>query len=136
MFLVLPAAHPLSEQFFLRMEMLQEEPFVTLPPEYEGRRYLEALCSQAGFTPRIGIECLQHHIPAMVEKGFGIAVFPEHAVRSGRLPDNLRIVPIVNEYSHRVIYLLRQKEKHLQPAAQTYLNYLAEILPLKLLQEN
>ena len=124
MFLGLRPDHPLAGRFYLHLEMLCHESFVTLPEGYEGRKQLKKLCEAAGFEPEIGMECLQHHIPAMVEKGFGIGVFPENAVRSGMLPDSLKLIPIVDDFSHRSIFLLGEKQKLTSAAAGTFMTYL------------
>ena len=123
MYLVTNQSHPLGSRLFVSLEDLKDESFVALPSSYYGRRFLEQLCARAGFQPQVSLECFQHHIPSMVATGMGIALFPECTVRSGSLPGTLRIIPLINEFSRRSIYLLTRQSPHADVACE-YLSYL------------
>ena len=54
--LVVPDDHPLAGRKRVRLAEAAGELFVTLEPGYGLRRITDALCAEAGFTPRIAFE--------------------------------------------------------------------------------
>lgn len=129
MFLIVNSADPLAGRFFFRLEDLKDAPFITLPEGCYGRRALSELCRKAGFKPRISIECYQHHIADMVRSGLGVALMPESTIRSGVLPKDLKIIPLIDDYSCRDLYLLQDKRRPGSAAAEVFLQYLSALLP-------
>jgi DNA-binding transcriptional LysR family regulator len=75
--LVVPDDHPLAARRRVRLAEAADEPFVTMEPGYGMRRILEALCVQAGFTPRIAFEGEEvETIRGLVAAGLGVALLP------------------------------------------------------------
>lgn len=54
--LVVPDDHPLAARKRIRLAEAAGELFVTLEPGYGLRRITDALCAEAGFTPRVAFE--------------------------------------------------------------------------------
>ncbi|WP_237320968.1 LysR family transcriptional regulator [Streptomyces sp. JJ36] len=79
--LVVPDDHRLASRRRIRLAEAAEEPFVTLEPGYGMRRILEALCTQAGFRPRIAFEGEEAEtIRGLVAAGLGVALLPPPAI--------------------------------------------------------
>lgn len=79
--LVVPDDHPLAARRRVRLAEAADEPFVTMEPGYGMRRILEALCAQAGFTPRIAFEGEEAEtIRGLVAAGLGVALLPPPSI--------------------------------------------------------
>jgi DNA-binding transcriptional LysR family regulator len=79
--LVVPDDHRLAVRKRVRLAEAADEPFVTLEPGYGMRRILEALCAQAGFSPRIAFEGEEAEtIRGLVAAGLGVALLPPPAI--------------------------------------------------------
>lgn len=79
--LVVPADHRLASRKRVRLAEAADEPFVTLEPGYGLRRLTDALCAEAGFTPRIAFEGEEAEtLRGLVAAGLGVAVLPPPAV--------------------------------------------------------
>ncbi|WP_181768867.1 LysR family transcriptional regulator [Streptomyces albidus (ex Kaewkla and Franco 2022)] len=79
--LVVPDDHPLASRRRVRLSEAADEHFVTLERGYGMRRILEALCAEAGFTPRVAFEGEEAEtIRGLVAAGLGVALLPPPAV--------------------------------------------------------
>jgi DNA-binding transcriptional LysR family regulator len=79
--LVVPAAHRLAGRRRVRLAEAAADPFVTLEPGYGLRRITDALCAEAGFTPRIAFEGEEAEtLRGLVAAGLGVALLPPPAV--------------------------------------------------------
>ncbi|MGW3264594.1 LysR family transcriptional regulator [Streptomyces sp. NPDC001056] len=79
--LVVPADHPLAGRRRIRLAEAAEENFVTLEPGYGLRRITDALCREAGFTPRIAFEGEEAEtLRGLVAAGLGVALLPPPTV--------------------------------------------------------
>lgn len=79
--LVVPDDHPLAARRRVRLAEAAGEHFVTLERGYGMRRILDALCAEAGFTPRIAFEGEEAEtIRGLVAAGLGVALLPPPAV--------------------------------------------------------
>jgi DNA-binding transcriptional LysR family regulator len=75
--LVVPADHRLAERRRIRLGEAADELFVTLEPGYGLRRITDALCAEAGFTPRIAFEGEEAEtLRGLVAAGLGVALLP------------------------------------------------------------
>ena len=69
--------HPLAQRESVRVGALRDEPFVTLTHASRLRHVLEAICAQAGFTPRIAAETTDLAVMVMLAaEGVGVALLP------------------------------------------------------------
>jgi DNA-binding transcriptional LysR family regulator len=79
--LVVPVDHRLAGRQRVRLREVAEEAFVTLEPGYGLRRITDALCAEAGFTPRISFEGEESEtLRGLVAAGLGVAVLPPATV--------------------------------------------------------
>ncbi|MEK8171222.1 LysR substrate-binding domain-containing protein [Streptomyces sp. M19] len=79
--LVVPDDHPLAARKRVRLAEAATELFVTLEPGYGLRRITDALCAEAGFTPRIAFEGEEAEtLRGLVAAGLGVALLPPPAV--------------------------------------------------------
>ncbi|MQY15902.1 HTH-type transcriptional regulator GltC [Streptomyces sp. RB5] len=79
--LVVPDDHRLAGRKRVRLAEAAEEAFVTLEPGYGLRRMTDALCAQAGFTPRVAFEGEEAEtLRGLVAAGLGVALLPPPAV--------------------------------------------------------
>ncbi|MFJ2636919.1 LysR family transcriptional regulator [Streptomyces sp. NPDC087422] len=79
--LVVPAGHRLAGRKRVRLAEAAGEAFVTLEPGFGLRRITDALCAEAGFTPRVAFEGEEAEtLRGLVAAGLGVAVLPPPAV--------------------------------------------------------
>ncbi|EXU66843.1 LysR family transcriptional regulator [Streptomyces sp. PRh5] len=79
--LVVPDDHRLAGRRRVRLAEAASELFVTLEPGYGLRRITDALCAEAGFTPRIAFEGEEAEtLRGLVAAGLGVALLPPPAV--------------------------------------------------------
>ena len=75
--LVVPAEHRLAGRQRVRLAEVSGDAFVMLEPGYGLRRITDALCVEAGFTPRVSFEGEESEtLRGMVAAGLGVAVLP------------------------------------------------------------
>ncbi|MGW2562979.1 LysR family transcriptional regulator [Streptomyces sp. NPDC001514] len=79
--LVVPDDHRLATRKRIRLAEAADETFVTLEPGYGLRRITDALCAEAGFTPRVAFEGEEAEtLRGLVAAGLGVALLPPPAV--------------------------------------------------------
>ncbi|MGW2325243.1 LysR family transcriptional regulator [Streptomyces sp. NPDC001700] len=79
--LVVPYDHRLAGRRRVRLAEASAELFVTLEPGYGLRRITDALCAEAGFTPKIAFEGEEAEtLRGLVAAGLGVALLPPPAV--------------------------------------------------------
>jgi DNA-binding transcriptional LysR family regulator len=81
---VLSRNHPLAKRRKIEIRELAEERFVLNDRKYSSPTFdkVIALCSEAGFSPRIGaMASVSSGVLALVEAGEGVAILPEGAMR-------------------------------------------------------
>ncbi|WP_182456843.1 LysR family transcriptional regulator [Streptacidiphilus sp. P02-A3a] len=75
--LVVPAEHRLAGRQRVRLGEVSGDAFVMLAPGYGLRRIADALCAEAGFTPRVSFEGEEAEtLRGLVAAGLGVAVLP------------------------------------------------------------
>ncbi|AWI30621.1 LysR family transcriptional regulator [Streptomyces tirandamycinicus] len=79
--LVVPDDHRLAGRKRIRLAEAADETFVTLEPGYGLRRITDALCAEAGFSPRVAFEGEEAEtLRGLVAAGLGVALLPPPAV--------------------------------------------------------
>ncbi|MER7814140.1 LysR family transcriptional regulator [Streptomyces sp. NPDC096153] len=79
--LVVPDDHRLATRKRIRLAEAADEAFVTLEPGYGLRRITDALCAEAGFSPRVAFEGEEAEtLRGLVAAGLGVALLPPPAV--------------------------------------------------------
>ncbi len=75
--LAVPSSNPISSKHQIEMRALKEESFISFSPDHSLRNITNDLCSQAGFSPNIVIECNDpFYIREYVKMGMGISLVP------------------------------------------------------------
>ncbi|MFI9028490.1 LysR substrate-binding domain-containing protein [Streptomyces sp. NPDC053560] len=75
--LVVPDDHPLAVRKRIRLAEAADELFVTLEPGFGLRRITDALCAEAGFTPKVAFEGEEAEtLRGLVAAGLGVALLP------------------------------------------------------------
>lgn len=75
--LVVPDGHRLAARRRVRLAEAADDLFVTLEPGYGLRRITDALCREAGFTPRIAFEGEEAEtLRGLVAAGLGVSLLP------------------------------------------------------------
>ena len=111
--------HPLAQRESVRVGALRDEPFVTLTHASRLRHVLEAICGQAGFTPRIAAETTDLAVMVMLAaEGVGVALLP----RSG-LDGAEGVVPL--DVTHPSVdrrIVLVWRADYVPPAARAFIS--------------
>ncbi|MET0794819.1 MAG: LysR substrate-binding domain-containing protein [Polyangiaceae bacterium] len=118
--IVLPDDHPLASRRTIPLAALAQEPFVMFP-RARGPAFFDqlmALCSAAGFTPRIVQEAPQLDIISMVAAGFGVSIMPS-SMRNFRRP-GLSFRAIVG--APEVELLIVWRHQNLSPALHKFVD--------------
>jgi len=75
--LAVPPDHRLAGRTEVRLAEAAAEPFILLRPGYGLRDTTEALCAEAGFTPKVGFEGEEvETLRGLVTAGLGVALLP------------------------------------------------------------
>jgi DNA-binding transcriptional LysR family regulator len=118
--LVVSADHRLAGRRRVRLEEVAEDPFVSLEPGYGLRRITDALCAQAGFTPRISFEGEEAEtLRGLVAAGLGVAVLPPASVPR---PDVVELA-ISSPAARRELALVWSSVRPLPPPAVAFRDY-------------
>jgi len=123
--LVVHPQHPLATRSSVPLSVLRHEPVVTLTQASRLRGILEAVCRQAGFTPRIVAETSDLNIVVqLVAEGVGVALMP----RSGREDvTDVVAIPITRPTIDRRIILVWRRGTT-PPAARAFVTLAREQL--------
>lgn len=74
----LPENHPLAQQSAIDITQLRKEPFVTMTAIHSDWTFLQRLCREAGFTPRVVREAVEPQtVLALVSIGFGLTLIAD-----------------------------------------------------------
>jgi len=128
--LVVPADHRLAGRQRVRLRDVAGDAFVTLEPGYGLRRITDALCAEAGFTPRISFEGEESEtLRGLVAAGLGVAVLPPATVAR---PDVAEL-QLSSPGARREIALAWVTGRPLTPPAEAFRGYVLSVrgqLPL------
>ena len=128
--LVVPADHRLAGRQRVRLSEVARDPFVTLEPGYGLRRITDALCAEAGFSPRISFEGEESEtLRGLVAAGLGVAVLPPATVAR---PDVAEL-QLSSPGARREIALTWVTGRALTPPAEAFRTYVLSVrgqLPL------
>lgn len=104
----------------LRLESLQEEPFLLYTQAFTLSERLEQACQEAGFMPQVAARSSQwDFLTAMVRSGMGVAFLPE-PVCHRLTPDGLVLRPLEPELSWR-LGVIWPSERYLSRTAEAWL---------------
>lgn len=122
--LAVPLSHPLAGQKSIRLNEVENDPFIVMPPGYGFRQMTENFCAEAGFYPDFAFEGDETGVTyELVEKGLGIAFSPS-LIRSPRLSNlNLAELSIVEPKCTRSVGLVWHVERAQTKTVQEFIAY-------------
>jgi len=84
-----PESHPLARQETVRVKDLENERFITMQAGSRLYCLTQQLCSQAGFSPKISIQCDDpYYVRKYIQMGLGIGFVPMTSWQ-GQLPEGV-----------------------------------------------
>ncbi|WP_294902585.1 LysR family transcriptional regulator [Tatumella sp. UBA2305] len=117
----LPAGHPLAKASHFSLELLSDEPFITVPRQSAPVLYDSILeqCLKAGFSPHIGLEVtVQQTVMNFVAHGAGVALIPA-SMENGQLRG---VVYKSLENANQIENVLMWSAKNKNPSLRHFLN--------------
>ncbi len=117
---VLPVGHPFARKKKIRIEQLNDQPFLLL--EHGGKTEVSDILEQSNVHPDIRFTTWEDFaIMSMVEKGLGIGILPDMILK--RIPYQLEIRPLAKPYYRKICLAVKNKEQ-LTPATRKFMEYL------------
>ncbi|WP_052593667.1 LysR family transcriptional regulator [Luteipulveratus mongoliensis] len=115
--LAVPPGHAVETRRGVRVEELEGEAFVSMPPEYGMRQMLDDACAAAGFEPRIVVECQDlHTVAGLVSAGIGVALLP--AEQTPRYSAGVATTPLLGAGAGRDVGLVWARHRPLSAPAR------------------
>lgn len=119
------AGHPLASRASVRVKDLAAERFVTMQAGGRLHHLTQSLCMQAGFYPKIAIQCDDpYYIRRYIEIGLGVGFVPMFSWR-GQLPEGLEIRPLKGIY--RTTYAYWDPSRYMTKATRQFLELLQQL---------
>ena len=119
--LAVPADHPLATRNDVALREAAGEEFVMLRPAWELRALSDALCADAGFTPRVAFEGDDLRVVSgFVAAGLGVAVVPAGDDTAVSAEDGRRTVPLTDPGASRDVGVAWSRTRRLLPAADLF----------------
>src|SRR5919112_1858518 len=119
--LAVPSAHRLAGRDAVALAELAGEDFVMLRPAWGLRALTDALCEEAGFTPRVAFEGDDLRVVSgFVAAGLGVAVMPADDDTVTGTRDGLRMVPLSDEGASRDVGVAWSRTRRLLPSADLF----------------
>lgn len=117
---VLPLGHPLATQKKVRIEQLEDEPFLLL--EHGGKTEVSDILKQSNVHPQIRFTTWEDYaIMAMVEKGLGIGILPQLILQ--KIPYNIAVRELEKPYYRRIGLAIKDRSR-VAPAVEKFIEYL------------
>ena len=116
-----PAGHPLAAREEVALADVADQDFVMLRPTWELRALTDALCAEAGFTPRVAFEGDDLRVVSgFVAAGLGVAVMPAGEDDPASARQGLRMVPLTDEGASRDVGVAWSRSRRLLPSADLF----------------
>lgn len=120
-YVVVAPGHRLASRESIALAELADEPLILLKPGYGMRRITDALCRQAGFTPRIAFEGEDTAtVTGLATAGLGVGFIPALAVTER--PD-ARYLRVSEPRCERIIALAWMEQRYLSAAATLFRDF-------------
>lgn len=119
MVLLVPEGHPFCGRKEIRLEEAREEKFISLQEKTSLRRFIDQLFRDAGFSPKVALECDYTLRDDMVVAGYGISLTTK---KSAQLVDGrgCTYVTLTDPPRKRTLALLWRKSRYLSKAARQF----------------
>ncbi|MGN1001690.1 MAG: LysR family transcriptional regulator [Oscillospiraceae bacterium] len=113
---VLSREHPLAERETVSLRELKNEKFFLMAPETGLYQVYVDLCRKAGFSPRVVSSKTREDVLVMLAASEGVSLFSEGEIDAFSGWENVRFVPLEEEYDSGIA-MIRRKDRRLSPAA-------------------
>ena len=114
--------HRLAQRETIALAELADEPLILLKPGYGMRSITDALCRQAGFTPRIAFEGEDAAtVTGLATAGLGVGFIP--ALAAGERAD-VRYLRVSEPRCERIIALAWMEDRYLSAAATLFRDFM------------
>ena len=123
--LVLPANHPAAHTRRIDLRNFKDCTYVALDHRFESRAHADALCAEAGFTPRVVLESDNpSRLRQYVANGSGIAILPVDL----SINPQVKYTPIASHLAVREFGVVTNNRTSTSPRVQ---NFIADIEALE-----
>lgn len=123
---LLPANHSLAAEHSLKLNQLQNEPFILFPKGYILREIIEDGCMQLGFRPQVTFEGQDiDAIKGLVSAGLGVSLVPEITLVDNIPRESVR-VPITEPNITRAVGVIIPTERKLLPTEKLFYQFLKD----------
>ncbi len=123
---LLPANHALAKEKGIKLNQLQDEPFILFPKGYILRDIIEEGCQQRGFKPKVTFEGQDiDAIKGLVSAGLGVSLVPEITLIDNQ-PRASATIPIIEPNISRTVGVIIPTERHLLPTEQLFYQFLKD----------
>ncbi len=120
-YVVAGKGHRLADREVIALAELAEEPLILLKPGYGMRRITDALCRQAGFTPRIAFEGEDAAtVAGLATAGLGVGFIPALAASEH---SGARYLRVSDPGCERIIALAWMEGRYLSAAATLFRDF-------------
>jgi DNA-binding transcriptional LysR family regulator len=121
LYVVAAPGHPLASREVIALAELAEEPLILLKPGYGMRRITDALCREAGFTPRIAFEGEDAAtVTGLASAGLGVGFIPALAASER---SDVRYLRVSAPRAERIIALAWMEGRYLSAAATLFRDF-------------
>jgi len=129
-YVVVHPESPLAQKDSIRMQELRDEYIIARNRSDSFQQYTDKLCLDAGFSPRIALECDYTLREQMVAQGYGISFSTEYALR---WLDNDAVVPvrISDPGIQRIYQLIWKKSRPFTPIMKKFHDFTITYLDKK-----
>ncbi len=122
--LAAPVDHPVAQQPFVTLDILQRVPSVLLPGTYFMRQLINEKCSSYDFTPQPVLEMTtMESIVNMVSKGIGVTILPK-AYLDYIDNQHIQTILIQNPALATQIGVVYRRNKYLSAASRIFMEQL------------
>lgn len=123
---LLPISHPLAKEKSLKLNQLQNDPFILFPDGYILRAIIEDGCQQLGFKPKVVFEGQDiDAIKGLVSAGLGVSLVPEITLVDN-LPRASVKVPIIDPNITRTVGVVIPTQRQLLPTEKVFYQFLKD----------
>ncbi|MCH5583965.1 LysR family transcriptional regulator [Shimazuella sp. AN120528] len=122
--LAVPPNHPFREYTSIPLLEAAEESFISLKKGYGFREITDLYCQEAGFTPKMVVECDEPAaISKLVKAGLGVAFLPFAAQKEA---PNLPLLQIERPVCQWTLYLIWKEDHYFSQAALLFRDFLVQ----------
>jgi LysR family transcriptional regulator, transcription activator of glutamate synthase operon len=115
-----PSGHRLAGRGEVALSEVAAEDFVMLRPTWELRTLTDALCAEAGFTPRVAFEGDDLRVVSgFVAAGLGVALLPADDDAT-KARDGRQMVPLTDRGASRDVGVAWSRTRRLLPSADLF----------------